>query len=110
MNSPQRPPVVKGIAVSVELINWILSTTCTATTAEKKEVALLVSDRCEYGLKKYGQMLMTQDGRDDVVDAMQEAGDLLQYAYKAKLNGRKEELVKTLAPTLKVLNELLAEK
>lgn len=39
-----------------------------------------LTQRCEYGLSKYKQQLMTNDGRDDVIDAMQEMADLIQYA------------------------------
>lgn len=30
-------------------------------------------------MEKYGQQLMSQDGRDEVIDAMQEMGDLLRF-------------------------------
>ena len=61
-------------------------------------------------MKKYGRCLNTQDGRDDVVDALEEAGDLLQYAYKAKLNGNLQKLKEELSPSLKMLKKILEEK
>ncbi len=69
-----------------------------------KEVAQSVSDmveeRRQFGMKKYSQELMTGDQRDDVVDIMQEALDMLIYLYKAKLNGRILEARKEITPVL----------
>jgi hypothetical protein len=49
----------------------------------------LIKARHEYGLKKYGQGLMSEDGRNTMEDARQEAGDLLQYLFKATLQPRR---------------------
>jgi hypothetical protein len=54
------------------------------------DAVALINERVKYGMKKYGQPLMSDDGRDSVVDALQEAGDLLQYIWKAKM--KKEDL------------------
>lgn len=47
----------------------------------------LVEARHAFGVAKYGQGLMTGDGRDDIEDLEQELGDAIQYAFKARLNG-----------------------
>lgn len=39
--------------------------------------------RIEMGMEKYGQALMTNDGRDPLVDAYQEVLDLAMYLRKA---------------------------
>lgn len=69
----------------------------------------LVEERRKFGIKKYGQSLRSKDGRDDVVEAMQEAADLLQYSYKAALNGRAEELSTVLLPLLDTVREVLTK-
>lgn len=38
-----------------------------------------MTDRREHGIKKYGTELMTNNGRDALVDAYQEALDLVVY-------------------------------
>lgn len=106
MDTPQPPPRLAGEPVSPLLINWVQSLS-ELSVPDKEAVEVLIKERCEYGLKKYGQGLMTNDGRDDVVDAMQEMGDLLQYAYKAQLNGRLPELKKALYPVLMALFVLM---
>jgi len=77
---------------------------------EKSKVLVLIQQRYEYGMKKYGRCLNTLDGRDDVVDAMEELGDLLQYTYKAKLNGNLSKLKEEMSPCLKMLEKILKEK
>jgi hypothetical protein len=102
---PQPSPVPQGIPVTDHLIRWILSQDLDISVMN--DVIALVQERSNFGYKKYGQRLMSQDGRDDVIDAMQEVGDLLQYAYKAKINGRLDELKSKLLPSLTVLNKML---
>jgi len=41
-----------------------------------------IEKRAEFGRKKYGQELMTNDGRDTLIDAYQEALDLTMYLKK----------------------------
>jgi hypothetical protein len=108
MDTPQPPPVVNGIPVSAELVRWIDGST-DITPSNKDTVKKLIEERCAYGLRKYNQCLMSNDGRDDVIDAMQEAGDLIQYSYKAKLNGRLGELKRQLQPLLNVLDKVLED-
>lgn len=108
MDTPQPPPVASGVPVTEELLLWIDESSFHGDI--KAKVKKLISDRSDFGLKKYGQCLMSDDGRNDVIDAMQEAGDLIQYAYKAKLNGKLPELRKQLLPLMFVLNELIKEE
>lgn len=99
MNTPEPAPKPEGTPVSPCLIKWL--------SWHHKEVIPLIQQRCEYGMAKYGQPLMTADGRDEVIDALQEVGDLLQYVYKAKLNGRLPQAREALSPALKALFVLL---
>lgn len=64
-------------------------------------------NRYFFGLAKYGQPLMTLDSRNEVIDAEEEALDMIQYAYKAKLNGRIEELRGVLFPYIVTICALL---
>jgi hypothetical protein len=99
----QPTPKQEGKQVTPELLECLLD-----MELEDKEVVIsLVQDRFEFGLKKYGQPLCTKDGRDDVIDAMQEMGDLLQYTYKAKMNGRLPDLKKQLLPCLDALVQIV---
>jgi len=47
--------------------------------AVKDLVATDISERAEFGLKKYGTYLQPNNGRDFLVDAYQEALDLVHY-------------------------------
>lgn len=105
MDRPEPPPKLDGMPVSPALISFIKNSDM--KQEDKQKVIELIEQRCDYGLKKYGQQLMSEDGRDDVVDAMQEAGDLIQYAFKAGMNKRMGELRVVLIPVLEILNKLL---
>lgn len=109
MDTPQQPPKNEGIAVSPELLSWIQRRTG-LDQEDRDALCDLVLQRCKYGMEKYHQALMSGDGRNDVVDAMQEAGDLLQYAFKARMNGRMQELRVALSPCLTALLVLLAAR
>ena len=82
-SKPEPPPKKSGIEVTPLLIEWMKEKEVSNTAIE------LIKSRREYGLAKYGQGLMTEDGRNTSEDAIQELGDLLQYLYKAKLQGHK---------------------
>jgi len=97
-------PINKGIPVPKNLIKWIKKTNLDSDV--KNKAIDLVLTRDAFGRQKYGQSLMTDDGRITVIDAMDELGDLLQYLYKAKLNGEDTTKVKELVP---VLLELIKE-
>lgn len=64
-----------------------------------ESVALSVQ-RDRFGQDKYGQPLMTEDGRVTMADATDEMGDLLHYVFKARMNGESVEEVKQHIPAL----------
>ncbi len=85
ISEPEPAPVPKGIVVYEKACKWI-----DAFYPEKTKEVLgfleLLQKRYNYGKKKYSQPLMTDDGRDDIEDALQELGDLFVYTFKARLN------------------------
>ena len=103
---PEPPPKPHGVVVPDALIEYLKEKHpfCGPPLVE------LVQERNAFGMAKYGQPLMSQDGRNGVEDARQEAGDLLQYIYKVHLAGDKEgveKLVKLLQSILSVSESLL---
>lgn len=78
---PEPPPKPSGIIVPDALLEYMEGIN------EWEDLSKLVRERDAFGRKKYGQPLMSQDGRNGVEDARQEAGDLLQYAFKVYLSG-----------------------
>lgn len=76
---PEPLPKRQGIEVTPLLIQWLEKMNM------DDHVVKLIKERHLYGLEKYGQGLMTEDGRNTLEDAKQEAGDLLQYLFKARL-------------------------
>jgi hypothetical protein len=95
---PLPHPENKGKNVSESLIKHL------KTIKNSEFVIKLVEKRVEYGLQKYGQPLMTDDKRDTILDALQEAGDLIQYIWKAKM--KKEDLTEIIN-VVNILNSLL---
>lgn len=69
---PEPPPVRRGVEVTPLIINWL------EKDGAPDHVKELISAR-----HQYGQGLMSDDGRDTMEEARQEAGDLLQYLFKA---------------------------
>ncbi len=59
-----------------------------AAVQELDHLIALVKERDAFGRAKYGQPLMSNDGRNGIEDARQELGDLLQYVMKCKLAGQ----------------------
>lgn len=55
----------------------------------KAEAKALVDARVAFGLKKYGQLLMSEDGRNHEEDCLQELGDAIQYLGSLK-KGKKD--------------------
>lgn len=51
----------------------------------------LVEQRRLLGISKYGQELMTEDGRNAFEDARQEIGDAAQYIWKLGMEGAPDE-------------------
>jgi hypothetical protein len=68
------------------------------------EAADLSASRAAFGEAKYGQPLMTGDGRDSVEDAKDEIGDFFHYLQKAIMN---DEDVDELVPLMKAAYALL---
>lgn len=97
---PEPPPKPSGIIVPDSLIGYLKQ----KYSHESVPLVELIKQRDAFGRAKYGQPLMSQDGRNGVEDARQEAGDLLQYAYKVYLTGDKEGL-----ESLKELTKQVAE-
>jgi NTP pyrophosphatase (non-canonical NTP hydrolase) len=92
---PEPPPQNRGYDVMAALQAHLRAKVSIATRDNQPgtasvhmQVQRLVEARAAFGLEKYGQPLMSEDGRDGVEDALQEAGDLLAYTYKALRNGR----------------------
>jgi len=94
MSIPEPNPINKGVNVPDILIEWL------EKRDNSKEIIQLIKERDEFGYKKYGQHLTSQDGRNTVEDARQELGDLMQYIMKAKINGENLEQIKTIIPHL----------
>lgn len=90
---PQPPPKSGGILVTPILVAYL-------TENGYDEAAKLVQERDAFGKLKYKQGLMTDDGRDVVEDARQELGDLLQYAFSARFQGRSLKPLRALLPAL----------
>jgi len=97
--APQPPPVNKGTPVPPAFQAW---------AREKNFVvaAELSKSRSDFGIEKYGQPLMTQDGRDSVEDAIDEIGDFFHYTQKAIMNG---EDLSRLVEFVVIAQELLGD-
>ncbi len=101
MSIPEPAPKPEGVIVTGELVSWIEKQDVTDT--ERDRAIKLIKERDEYGFKKYGQHLMTKDGRNSIEDALQELGDLMHYLYKARLNGEDISEIRVLFPLLALL-------
>lgn len=95
---PEPPPIPNGEVVPDVLINYLVlfqKEHLPLVPTEARDPFLesmadlisLIHQRDAFGRAKYGQPLMTQDGRNGIEDAKQELGDLLQYIMKCKLAG-----------------------
>jgi hypothetical protein len=89
---PEPPPVPIGQVVPVHLIAELSKLHHSASlsglvdvSTHLNELIVLVEERNAFGVAKYGQPLMTEDGRNGLEDARQELGDLLQYVCKMSL-------------------------
>lgn len=91
---PEPPPKKLGESVPEQLISFL----------QDEKAVQLIKERNEFGMEKYGQPLMSKDGRNTIEDARQELGDLMQYCYKARINGEDlSEIVSLLPSLLKIL-------
>jgi hypothetical protein len=101
---PEPPPIERGIPVTPALVGWI-GVQYDVPSDAKQAAINLVASRDRFGRSKYGQPLMSRDGRLTSVDALQELGDLLQYAYKARLEGESLNEARKILPILLKLLE-----
>ena len=95
----QPPPLNKGENVPEAFRKWSLE-------HGHPEAHALSEKRDAFGQSKYGQPLMTKDGRDTVQDIEEEIGDMFHYLYKAKMNGENVDKLKKYVP---VILDLFAE-
>ena len=101
---PEPSPINKGVNVNEALKEYIKQL-YEETPYFKQKIIHLLEERNLYGLEKYGQSLMSKDGRDDIEDARQEIGDMIQYIFKAKINSKDtSELIPLVKFTLDLLN------
>ena len=102
-STPEPAPVHGGFEITPALKLWIEQT---VKDPQARQLALaLVNERDLFGRQKYGQSLMSDDGRDSFEDLIQELGDALQYAFKCRVNGLK--IKARVLPLLNVLLELV---
>lgn len=103
LGQPQPAPRGNGgEVVADKLIEWLESLDCVDTS----QVVDLVRKRDAFGRQKYGTPLTTEDGRDEMQDALEEMGDLLQYLFKARMNRR---CLHSFHPYVSALLEMVAE-
>lgn len=101
METKQPNPVNKGIVV-FNLIQSYLDQVEDKTF--NNEVLQQLFQRYNFGLQKYGQPLMSDDGRDSIRDANEELLDAIQYVIKCKYNKCDLTSVKR---TLYILNQIV---
>ena len=120
---PEPPPKPSGIIVPEALITVIQDTKDhlfseagqglepfrDQAASNLDSLIALVKARDAFGQAKYGQRLMSDDGRNGIEDARQELGDLLQYVMKCKLAGQDltefMELVTTACLIMRVIEK-----
>lgn len=102
MDLKQQPkPINKGIVI-FNLIQSYLDKI--QDKSFNNEVLEQLFNRYNFGLQKYGQPLMSDDGRDSVRDANEELLDCIQYVIKCKYN--KCDL-SSIRKTLYILNQII---
>lgn len=104
-SKPEPAPICRGENVNESLIKWIQDRYMYLLPLRKNIVGLL-KERNAFGVQKYGQPLMSQDGRDDIEDARQEIGDFIQYLWKARMNGKNLSVFKDF---VQVINGIMEE-
>ena len=106
---PEPDPVCRGYNVPEALINFLNESNAhnaNKNIANSVQASInLVKERDNFGRKKYGQPLMSQDGRNTIEDARQEMGDLFQYVFKARMNNENLDEIRRLVPILMLLLE-----
>ena len=99
---PEPAPENAGEPVTPALVAWIQAQGLDEGT--KRSVIAGVEERSAFGAEKYGQVLMSRDGRDSVNDAAQELIDCLQYIQAARRKGQDLEPIK---PLIALLTQLV---
>lgn len=102
--TPEKLPVPHGTVVTPHLIKWIESQPISGVRVHQIVADILARDA--YGRRKYGQPLMSEDGRDHVNDARQEILDALQYIQAARIQGSD---VRELLPLLRLVTRMIEE-
>jgi len=97
-SAPQPRPMYRGERVSDKLIEFLKGLQVDRAIID--DGIELIRQRSAFGIKKYGQPLMSQDGRDTLRDAEDELGDLIQYAFKARMNGDNLSRIRNLSQLL----------
>jgi hypothetical protein len=82
--TPEPPPTGKGTDASYALIHQLIM-----DSADNERTGLVMDlvRRRDFGIAKYGTPLRTNNGRDHIKDAYQEALDLMVYLKAASLEG-----------------------
>lgn len=93
--APQPAPKAKGQVVYYSLLT---------KRQFKPEIKELLRRRFLQGMEKYGQPLMSDDGRDNDADLIQELIDAVFYCQKAILQDRQDE--PTLDDIIRVLENV----
>lgn len=87
ISKPESSPINKGIPIYNIAVENVIKVIKNEDKKELKEDMLnLLEARYNFGLSKYKQPLMSEDGRDDIEDCLQEIGDAIQYLSKAIYN------------------------
>jgi len=97
---PEPPPEPRGEPVIPGLLAWLRE-------QGEEAAAQLVVERDAFGTRKYGQTLLSDDGRDPIEDCRQELGDALIYSWKARMRGADGSSLFSLARVLRDLLEAL---
>lgn len=114
---PEPPPVPNGEIVPDKLIASIeymdKFTPDPKVSAQLVKLIELVKERSNFGIAKYGQPLMSEDGRNGIEDARQELGDLIQYCFKIKMQKNKnpeeiQEFLKLVKTAMVVINYIFS--
>ena len=99
---PEPAPIKEGLVVA-DLLKEKIRSVHSLDNRRIRCAIKLIEARDNFGRKKYGQPLMTKDGRNSIEDALQELIDLMFYIYKAQLNGEDLTEIKFLIPVLLAL-------
>lgn len=100
----QPPPVARGVIIVPLLVRWLNERGQGGSSAG---VEPLLWQRYEFGLRKYGQPLMSGDGRRSASDAIEELLDALCYVVAAHIKDEDLERVRRLHA---LLGELLTHE